>query len=94
MTVRIRRSRPSEAQRLTRIAFAAKRYWGYPEQLIQLWRDELTVTPEYVAATDMCSALVGDRLAGFCAWQRRESIWWLEHVWVLPEFMGAESGVH
>ena len=44
----IRRASPGDAEVLTRIAFAAKRYWGYPERWIEHWSESLTVTPEFV----------------------------------------------
>lgn len=44
----IRRARPADARALTRAAHAAKRHWKYPEDWSRLWRDGLTVTPEFV----------------------------------------------
>ena len=39
---------PEQAESLTQIAFAAKRYWGYPERWIELWSPILTVSPEFI----------------------------------------------
>ena len=35
----IRQAVPDDAPRLTEIAFAAKRHWGYDESLIELWSE-------------------------------------------------------
>jgi GNAT superfamily N-acetyltransferase len=57
--LKIRPASPNEGRTLTAIAHDAKRYWGYPESWIEHWKDDLTITPDfisgnevYVAATD------------------------------------------
>jgi hypothetical protein len=42
----IRRAAPSDHHELTIIAHAAKRYWGYPDELLTLWNDSLTITTD------------------------------------------------
>lgn len=34
--------------RLTEIAFSAKRYWQYPGEYYEIWKDELTITEDYL----------------------------------------------
>ena len=41
------RASPDHARIPTRIAFAAKRHWGYPERWIKYWSDGLTIAPEF-----------------------------------------------
>lgn len=48
-TALIRRSLASDAPALTALALAAKSSWGYPADLIDLWRPALTVTPDSLA---------------------------------------------
>ena len=61
MDVDIRAARSAEAGHLTSIAFEAKRYWGYPEDWMKLWEDELTVLPDYVERNWVYLATSGDR---------------------------------
>lgn len=49
MSTTIRRAESEEAWRLSAIALAAKRHWGYPEEWMELWKDEFVITPEYVS---------------------------------------------
>ena len=46
--IRIRRATTDDAATLTAIAHAAKRHWGYPEQWIESWSDQLTLSAAYL----------------------------------------------
>jgi len=48
MNEKIRIALPSEAEILTQIAFASKRTWNYPESFFDIWKDELTITNDYI----------------------------------------------
>jgi len=92
VAIRIRRARSADTEELTRIAHAAKRFWGYPEKWIRLWKPDLTVTSEFVRNQVVFCAVRGSTIVGFYALsgdgQRRE----LEHMWVDPEAIGAGVG--
>src|SRR5213594_4530132 len=83
--ITIRRARPDEAGALTEIAHAAKRYWGYHENWIEHWRDDLTITPDFIANNEVYLAMVGDEMAGCCALVLGGTQAELEHMWVKPE---------
>jgi hypothetical protein len=63
--IEIRKARPDESETLTQIAHAAKRYWGYPEQWITLWSDELTITPEAITYNERYVAIDAGKMIGF-----------------------------
>jgi GNAT superfamily N-acetyltransferase len=88
----IRAGQPCDAPRLTAIAHAAKRYWGYAEELIALWDDELTLTPEFIASHPVFCALRDDEIAGFYALSCQENACELEHMWVEPAHIGTGVG--
>ncbi|HXQ79823.1 MAG TPA: GNAT family N-acetyltransferase [Opitutaceae bacterium] len=90
--VRIERSRPEDAPELTRIAFGAKRHWGYPESWIQRWRDVLTVTPEFVRENPTYCAIKGGKMIGFCALRLGGDEATVDHLWVLPAAAGEGVG--
>ena len=92
MNVQIRRAKPEEAAVLTEIAHAAKRHWGYPENWIQHWRADLTITPEFVAQNEMYVAMNGEEIVGCCAIVFSESVTELEHMWIRPEHIGTGVG--
>jgi len=92
MHVDIQRARPNQAESLTKIAFAAKRHWDYPERWIQIWSEILTVSTEFIEGNETYVAQVGDEPVGFYAIAIEENKASLEHMWVLPEYMGQSIG--
>jgi GNAT superfamily N-acetyltransferase len=88
----LRRAVPADSETLTAIAQAAKAHWRYPPDWLELWRDGLTVTPQFIAAhLTLCAELAG-KIVGFAAVAESESGWELEHMWVLPAYMGQGIG--
>jgi GNAT superfamily N-acetyltransferase len=92
MDVEIRRANPEEAGVLTEIAHAAKRHWGYPENWIQHWKADLTITPEFISQNEMFVALREEAVVGCCAIVLSESGAELEHMWILPQHIGTGVG--
>jgi GNAT superfamily N-acetyltransferase len=88
----IRAARGADALRLTAIAFASKRDWGYPEQWLAAWRPQLTVTPAYIREHVVFVIRVGPRLRGFYALAERPRHWDLDHFWIHPDAMGRGLG--
>jgi N-acetylglutamate synthase-like GNAT family acetyltransferase len=88
----IRNASPDDAATLTRIAHDAKRHWGYPEHWIQQWQDDLTISPEFVAANQVCVAEDEGELVGFYALIIRDDKAELDHLWVAPEHIGGGVG--
>ena len=92
MNFTIRPARPKEADKLTDIALAAKRHWGYPEEWMALWLSELECTPEFVSKDHVCCAEVNGDLAGFYSVIEDNGIWSVEDFWVHPTHMGCGIG--
>ncbi len=93
MTVTIRRAAPEQAVRLTQIAHSAKSYWGYPSQWIELWRNQLTITPDFVRFNEVYAAIDADGVVlGFYALGGEGAKRTLEHLWVQPSSFGAGVG--
>jgi len=92
MELHIRLANPDEADALTEIAHAAKRHWGYPENWITHWQNDLTITSEFIADHETFAAVAGEEIVGCCALVVTESGAELEHMWIKPEHMGAGVG--
>ena len=90
--VNIRAARPTDAQRLTEIAHAAKRHWGYPEDLISLWQADLTVSPQFIVDCPVFCAVRGSEIVGFYGLSRQQEAFEIEHLWVDPQHMGTGVG--
>ena len=87
MNLQIRRATPDEAAALTALAHAAKRHWGYPEEWINHWRTDLTITPDFIASNEVFVATIDGEIAGCCALVSSESLTELEHMWIDPKHM-------
>jgi len=92
MNIEIRRAKPEEADTLTAIAHAAKRHWGYPDNWIAHWKNDLTITPEFISTNEVFVAVHDGKIIGCCALVLSESLSELEHMWILPEFIGTGLG--
>lgn len=92
MDTQIRRAQPEESATLTQIAHAAKRHWGYPERWISLWKDVLTITPEFILNNEVYVAIISDEIAGFYALMLNGKKLVLEHMWVAPAHIGTGLG--
>ncbi|WP_006716075.1 GNAT family N-acetyltransferase [Desulfitobacterium metallireducens] len=99
----IRRAEGKESNILTSISFAAKRYWKYPEEYFDIWKDELTITEEYINENEVYVADVDDKAIGFISivevkndFQAGELLirkgFWLDHIFVHPSFIGRRIG--
>jgi len=90
--ITIRRASSTDAGRLTQIAAASKRHWGYPENWIQLWLPELTFSSSYILENEVWLAAIDEMLVGFYSFKKDSEYWWLENLWVVPDHMGREIG--
>jgi GNAT superfamily N-acetyltransferase len=90
--MRIARALPGDAATLTRIAYEAKRRWGYPEGWIERWADVLTLTADYIRSNPTYCAFVGEEIAGFGALRLNGAEAILDHVWVATAHAGQGIG--
>ena len=88
----IRPAATDEATSLTKIAFDAKRHWGYPEHWIRHWEADLTITPEFIRDNHVYVAEQNGELQGFYALCVTGDKAELEHMWVTPQRTGTGVG--
>jgi len=86
------RATPGDAEALSKVAFAAKRHWGYPEHWMERWRESLTITPEFVGRNEVYAATLNEEILGFYALAGEGREIQLEHLWVSPECIGTGVG--
>lgn len=83
----------TEATELTNIALKSKAYWGYSNELIESWRDDLTVTSEMFQICSIFKFCEGNKIAGFYILNPpKDNSAELEMLFVLPEFIGKGIG--
>lgn len=95
--ISINEANDSDFETLTEISFSAKRHWNYPENYFDIWKDELTITEEYINKNIVYKALFLDTILGFYSIVENENDFlandifvkkgfWLEHIFIRPEF--------
>ena len=99
----IRSASADDADRLTELSFASKRYWRYPEHYFQVWKQELTITKSYIKQHTVytlrnTTAIIGyyglvelkEQVAvpGIVLWPG----YWLDHMFVDPDHIGKGIG--
>ena len=92
MDLQIRRVKPEQADVLTRIALAAKRHWGYPERWMEIWKPQLTFSPEYFEENESWVAEINNAPVAFSTLLEKDGSAWIENLWVSPECIGKGVG--
>ena len=93
MDIRVVRARPEQAERLTQVAHAAKSYWGYPSQWIEMWHNQLTITKQFILQNEVYAAVDDDEaILGFYALAGSGERMVLEHLWVQPRSLRGGVG--
>jgi GNAT superfamily N-acetyltransferase len=88
----IRRALTTETEGLTAIAQDAKRYWGYPENWLKAWADDLTIRPDFVENNPVYVAEEEGKVLGFYALILGGDKAELDHLWVAPAHIGSGVG--
>lgn len=95
--LQIIRALESDSERLTTIAFIAKRHWKYPDDYYELWKDELTISSNYINKNLVFNATLHNLIIGFYSIVEVKSDFmagevlvkkgfWMEHIFILPEY--------
>jgi N-acetylglutamate synthase-like GNAT family acetyltransferase len=90
--LKIRRASADDAAALTALAIRSKRHWGYDDSLIELWRDDLTFTPEAIARKTVLVAEHRGRMLGIVGVDTAGPTAELEDLWIEPDVMGRGLG--
>jgi GNAT superfamily N-acetyltransferase len=93
MDLCIARARPQEAAELTPIPIASKRHWGYPEAWIDLWRDDLAITPAKIRAREYWVGRLATVIVFIYSIRPiTPAEYELEDCWVAPAYIGQGYG--
>jgi GNAT superfamily N-acetyltransferase len=92
MNVRIRPVALDEGERLRKIAIAAKGSWGYDLDRVRGWAAMGDFSPAGLGKKDFYIAAVEGRVIGWAAAIGQGDVWWLDDLWIEPEWMGKGIG--
>lgn len=92
MRIEIRRATSTDSERATELATRAKAHWGYSDEWMSSWRDDLVITPAAIERHRTLVACVDGVVVGMCQLQESDVGAILEHVWVEPALHGRGIG--
>jgi N-acetylglutamate synthase-like GNAT family acetyltransferase len=83
----------SDAKILTEIALKSKSFWGYSNEILQGWIEDLTVSKRIIQEMMVYKIISDDKPVGFYILNqpKKQSIE-LEFLFVLPDFIGKGIG--
>jgi maltose O-acetyltransferase len=95
--IKIDKAQDIDSDILTEISFAAKKHWNYPDNYYDLWKDELTITKDYIKHNIVFKAKYRDLILGFYSIVENKSDFysgetfvkkgfWLEHIFIKPDY--------
>lgn len=93
----IEKANITDSDILTDIAFSAKRHWNYPNEYFEIWKNELTITEDYLQQNIVYKAQQGNLTIGFYSIVENKSDFysgeilvkkgfWLEHIFIKPDY--------
>ncbi len=99
----IRSAKSNESTVLTEISFAAKKYWNYPKEYFEIWKNELTISVDYLLTNDVFVFEKNSAIIGFYSIvELKNDIelsgitiakgFWLEHMFLKPDHIGHGIG--
>jgi GNAT superfamily N-acetyltransferase len=99
----IRPARRGEAAVLTNLSFESKGFWRYPPAYFEIWKNELTISADYIKMNEVHVYETGRTVAGYYAIvELPEGIeisgirlpkgFWLEHMFIDPRHIGKGIG--
>ena len=90
--MKLRTATAKDAPTLSEIAAAAKSHWGYPQAWLDGWRDQLTVSREQIERGYALVCELEEAPVGFICVSVEGTSADVEHLWVLPGYMGRGIG--
>jgi GNAT superfamily N-acetyltransferase len=89
----IEKASVEENEILTEITKKSKAYWGYSEEQILKWKDNLTISEAYIETNSVYKLVDEDKIVGYYSFIiKEEKIAILDNLFVLPEYIGKGFG--
>lgn len=99
----VRPASKNDASTLTAVSFESKGHWGYPKEYFEIWKTELTITSEYIKINEVFVWEEENKIIGYYSITKLkddvkfagiiiEKGYWLEHMFLLPIYLGRGIG--
>ena len=91
--MKIEKAQTEDSAILTDITHKGKAFWGYSPEQLERWKNELTITPEYIEKHETFKLSVDKDIIGYYSfWQLDHETIKLDDIFLLPEHIGKGYG--
>jgi len=89
----IQKAKIEDHIRLTEITKKSKAYWGYSEEQIEKWSNNLTITEDYIEKNPVFNLVEENQIVGYYSYLKKEDNQVkLDNLFILPEYIGKGFG--
>lgn len=92
MLIEFHNASPDQADVLSDLAIESKGHWGYSKKQLDVWRNDLRITEEYISGNLLRTISADGELVGFFAIKNVDKECLLDHLWLLPKRIGQGVG--
>lgn len=90
--MKIKKSNTDYHHILSDIAKKSKAYWNYPQDWLELWEEDLTISEEYIQNHNVFHLETEGEIAGFYSFYPEDTNARLEHFFIHPNYIGKNIG--
>lgn len=84
-----------DSEELTDLAFRSKRHWGYSNEAMELWNENLTITKDFINTHTVIKAVLGeDEIAGFFSLEEIKPTTRIVHFWIDTPYLRKGYGTY
>ena len=82
-----------DAEALSQLTIRSKAHWGYSAEQMEAWREELTITQDYISQNHVFILKGQQQVRGYYSFiEQSNSLVLLDNLFVDPDFMGQGLG--
>ena len=91
--MKIEKAKSKDDAILSDIALKGKSFWDYEIQQLNEWKDDLTITPNYIEDNDVYKLVVEFEIDGFFSFLTSENnTLKLDYLFIYPQYIGKGYG--
>lgn len=91
----IQKAKPEDHIRLTEITKSSKAFWGYSEEQILAWNNQLTITIDYIINNPVFNLVEENKIIGYYSYIIEENNQVkLDNLFILPEYIRKGFGTY
>ncbi len=89
----IQKAKTEDHIRLTEITKKSKAHWGYSDEQMEKWNNNLTITRDYIEENPVFNLIDENQIIGYYSYLRLENNQVkLDNLFILPEYIGKGFG--